>query len=405
MILRRIRTRSAPEEAAFLRRTYLATLGLRAVLAVFLNIYSEQSSFATAFWGDSATYDHKGFALALYWSGELWVDPKVTSAASGWGFYYFVASFYYLFGRNQLLVQLVNATMGSITLLVIYAIAREIFDTRVARWAALFMAYFPQMIFWSSAMYKDTAIMLCIGLCIYYVVRLGKQFTLRSLIGFILAALALLTLRFYVFYMVAFATIGSFLFTQRRGLLGNVVAQATLVALFVAAFSFAAGRETVERQAEFFDLKRVQITRADQANLGASAFAGRGDVSTSQGALAALPVGLVYLLFAPFPWSISGLRQILTLPETLVWYALMPAFVRGLAYSVRHRLRETLPILVFAGLLTGAYAIFQGNVGTAYRQRTQITMFFFIFMGVGLVRKQDARQGASAQPAPAGLAS
>ena len=29
----------------------------------------------------------------------------------------------------------------------------------------------------------------------------------------------------------------------------------------------------------------------------------------------------------------------------------------------------------------------QGNIGTAYRQRTQVTMFFFLFMGVGLVER------------------
>jgi len=100
-----------------------------------------------------------------------------------------------------------------------------------------------------------------------------------------------------------------------------------------------------------------------------------------------LPVGLAYLLFAPFPWAISGIRQLLVLPETLVWYALMPAFVRGVAYSVRHRLRDVLPILVFAVTLTIAYALMQGNVGTAYRQRTQVTMFFFVFMAVGIVQR------------------
>jgi hypothetical protein len=50
----------------------------------------------------------------------------------------------------------------------------------------------------------------------------------------------------------------------------------------------------------------------------------------------------------------------------------MPAFVRGVAYSVRHRLRDVLPIL--AVTLNIAYALMQGNVGTAYRQRTQVTM-------------------------------
>jgi hypothetical protein len=63
----------------------------------------------------------------------------------------------------------------------------------------------------------------------------------------------------------------------------------------------------------------------------------------------------------------------------------------GLVYSVRHRLRDVLPILAFTVTLTLAYALMQGNTGTAYRQRTQVTMFFFVFIGLGIVEKQRRR--------------
>jgi peptidoglycan/LPS O-acetylase OafA/YrhL len=115
--------------------------------------------------------------------------------------------------------------------------------------------------------------------------------------------------------------------------------------------------------------------------------------------LAALPTGLVYLLFAPFPWALRGIRQMMTLPETLVWYALWPALIRGLMQTFRHRVRQALPILVFAASLTIAYAVFQGNVGTAYRQRTQVTMFYFIFMAAGLVHRRRMRAEAQARAA------
>ena len=71
----------------------------------------------------------------------------------------------------------------------------------------------------------------------------------------------------------------------------------------------------------------------------------------------------------------------------LVWYGLMPAFVFGLFHTLRRQLGDVLPILVFAVTLTLAYALMQGNIGTAYRQRMQVTMFFFLFMGVGLVER------------------
>lgn len=154
---------------------------------------------------------------------------------------------------------------------------------------------------------------------------------------------------------------------------------AALIVALGAGFTLGVRQETLETQAAFMTLNQVQVTRMDQAMWGKSAYGVGYDVTTPMGALRALPVGLVYLLFAPFPWAITSVRQLLVVPETLVWYALMPAFVRGLWHSIRHRLRDVLPILVFTVTLTLAYALMQGNVGTAYRQRTQVTMFFFVY--------------------------
>jgi ABC-type Fe3+ transport system permease subunit len=51
-------------------------------------------------------------------------------------------------------------------------------------------------------------------------------------------------------------------------------------------------------------------------------------------------------------------------------------------------------------MLTLAYSIFQGNVGTAYRQRSQLLVFYFIFVAVGFVllreRSEDRERQAAA---------
>jgi 4-amino-4-deoxy-L-arabinose transferase-like glycosyltransferase len=393
VIATRIRAAVLPSEARFLKRVFWWTIALRYAGAIFLNAYSGDSRFADAFWGDSSTYDYGGHLLSLYWSGQTYVPPpNASTRVSGFGFHYFVGFVYFIFGQNQLLVQLLNGTIGALSVLVVYAIAGQLFDERVARWAALFMAFFPQMIFWSCAIYKDPAVLLCIALSMYAVLKLRESFQPRYMALFVGSCLALMTLRFYIFYMVAFATIGTFAFSQRRGVFSGLAAQLALAGGLVAAMSFAIRSETVANQASYFDLDKLQLTRSDQARWGQSAFAAELDVSTPEGALAAFPIGLLYLLFAPFPWSITGLRQVLTLPEMLVWYSLMPALARGLRHALRERLRESLPILVFAVTLTAAYAIFQGNVGTAYRQRTQITMFFFVFMGAGIEAKRRRRE-------------
>jgi hypothetical protein len=144
----------------------------------------------------------------------------------------------------------------------------------------------------------------------------------------------------------------------------------------------------------------------DAASSAQSGFAKDVDVSTTQGALATIPVGLFYLLFAPFPWQFVSLRQSITLPEMIIWWASFPLLVLGLWFSVRYRLRQISPILIFTVMLSLAYSVFQGNIGTAYRQRAQLLVFYFIFVAVGFVlllekrdekRREDAAAGEPSQ--------
>ena len=103
-------------------------------------------------------------------------------------------------------------------------------------------------------------------------------------------------------------------------------------------------------------------------------------------------MGFAYLFLAPFPWQMTSLRAGITLPEVLVWWAMLPLLVTGVLWSIKERLRRAFPILVFALLLSLAYSIFQGNVGTAYRQRTQIQVFAFMFIAVAWTLREEKRE-------------
>jgi hypothetical protein len=115
-------------------------------------------------------------------------------------------------------------------------------------------------------------------------------------------------------------------------------------------------------------------------------------VSSASGAISTLPMGVLYLLFAPFPWQVTSLRQSITLPEMIIWWVSFPLLVLGLWFAVKYRLRMISPILIFTVMLTLAYSVFQGNVGTAYRQRSQLLVFYFIFVAVGFVVMMEKRE-------------
>ncbi len=153
------------------------------------------------------------------------------------------------------------------------------------------------------------------------------------------------------------------------------------------------GQEVLLRS-RFLDLGLLQFSRTDLSR-AASGYGSDADISTVAGLLSALPIGIMHLLFGPFPWTVSNLRQTLALPDVLAWYALTPALIAGIGLALK-RLRQTMPILVFTTALTLAYGAFLGNVGTAYRQRTQIMMFYFLFVADGLHRKR--RMAGSEEP-------
>ena len=59
---------------------------------------------------------------------------------------------------------------------------------------------------------------------------------------------------------------------------------------------------------------------------------------------------------------------------------------------MRHRLKETFAIGIFTIGLTLVYALYQSNVGTAYRHRAQLYIFFFIFISIGLELRRAAKE-------------
>jgi hypothetical protein len=89
----------------------------------------------------------------------------------------------------------------------------------------------------------------------------------------------------------------------------------------------------------------------------------------------------------------------------IIWWACFPLLVLGVWFSLQYRLRQIFPVAIFTVMLSLAYSVFQGNVGTAYRQRAQLLVFYFIFVAVGYVlllekREEKRRQQSSSAIPP-----
>lgn len=381
-------------EREFLTNLFIAALLLRILFGVIVQVLDMRGYFG----GDATTYDFKGWLLAQYWMGNLFGnDPAVIAASaksgSGWGMNYLVAVLYFIFGHNIFAAQSFCAVIGAATAPMSYFCSKRLFgNVRVAKICAIAVAFFPAFIIWSSQLLKDGLIIFLLVLAMTLVLELQERFSWPNVILLVLSLAGILSLRFYIFYMAALSVIGSFIIGVSNSLDSIIRRTIALVLLGIGLTYFGVSRSASTDLATYGRLEQLQVNRLDLARSAESGYNEDVDVSTSSGALSALPLGFVYLMFAPFPWQAGSARQSFTIPEVLLWWSMMPFAVYGIWYTLRERLRPAFPVLLFTLMLTLAYSIFLGNVGTAYRQRTQIQVFLFIFFGVGWTIYMEKRE-------------
>jgi len=382
-------------DGQFLLRLFVAALLVRMVVAIAIFTFRAQDFFG----GDAMTYDLFGHAQMLGWTGDKYFQSFAnkfvrSGEGAGWGMVYFVAAIYSIIGRNLLAVQLLNAVLGAATAVVIFLCAQHVFNNfRVARLAAIAVAFYPSLVLWSSQGLKDGPTVFFLALAIFATLRLGEKLSLRFILILLCSLIALFALRFYVLYMISVAIGGAFIIGMQQVTASSFGRQLSAIVLLGLALTYVGVTRSAGSQFERYgNLQTVQASRLDLARSAESGFGRDVDVSSTSGALSTIPLGVLYLLFAPFPWQVTSLRQSITLPEMIVWWASFPMLVLGLWFSIRYRLRMISPILIFTVMLTFAYSVFQGNVGTAYRQRAQLLVFYFIFVAVGFVLMKEKRE-------------
>ncbi len=374
-------------DTMFLTFLYFGTLLVRLLIGGAIYYFGYIPFFA----GDAETYDALGWTLAQYWAGNLhygrWIVTHINRVGLN-GMYYWVAGIYTIIGHSPVAATAIQCVITSFTPVLVYRICYRIYGSvKAARYSALLTAFLPSMVIWSCLLLKDPLIVFLVCVSILCTLKVQQELSFRHLLPGSLAMLLIFPLRGYVFFFVLLAVVGTLLIA-RFGKAGNVsgyLARIAGLALFAVLFFALGFDEIAKEQINARLLDRIQVSRTDLARTANTGFEADADVSSLKGAVQFLPKGVIYLLFAPFPWQTGSNRMMMALPETLLWYALFPFCVLGVVYTARRHLRDALIIFLFVIQLTCFYAVFVGNVGTAHRQRTQVYVFYLIFTSAGLV--------------------
>lgn len=356
---------------------------LAGLLAYVLTLYTE-----VPFLEDALFYEEKGYGVARDWLSGRSVDLEGESQGvqTAWLFVVGIAAFYYLADGIRILPLLfvVYSAITAVVPVYVYRIARELgAPEAVARRAGWLVALSPAFVFWSGSLYKEGLTLLFLSLGAYHVLRLQSRWHVRSASITVLCILGLWGLRYYLGILLTVAAIAGLTWSRRVDMTAHGLPaffrQAVVAAGFLAlivGLGITEGTERVLVENDKGLLVDLDTRRAWSAKEAASGYLHEASIDTPSEALRYFPLGLLYFLTVPFPWQFGALRQNLIIPENVFWLMLYPLIVIGAARAQRSNRGGTFFLLLLTAGMCAIYALLAANVGTAYRMRSQVWLFW-----------------------------
>jgi len=385
-------------ERRFLRLIFVAALLLRCGLAVVTYIKFPYGYFAP---------DEAGTVQVA--ANYLYNTPS-SPVAHGQGWMFFNIFVFRIFGIEPMLPRLWNCVVGACTPLLGYALAQEYGAVRGARWSAILIGFFPSVVLWSSLNLHDVDAYLVILLAFLLTIRLQDSPRWWRVVAVALTLSAMYLLRIFSDAALLVAVVCGLLVWQLRmprrmviriaGLAGGAIVASIAGALvFPRAGQFIYGKSGLSRLADI---------RRSFASGARSAVDVDPGLQSLGGVLAFLPLALVDFLLRPFPWEKGSSLSALTRPEVILYYAILPLVAVGIVLGVRKAGVRTVPGLVFLAITGVGYALVVSNLGTIYRERGELLIVMFTFVGVAVdaigtrLRTQRLGAGSPQTSNPAG---
>lgn len=339
--------------------------------------------------------DWDRFQLGPIGLASVLVEPLL---AGNDGYMYMLALVFYGWNISpefRLVAAVFNCFLGAATVVVVHRVAALLFSRDVARTTTWFMIVFPSFVIWSAQTIKEPIILLLEAVAVYAVVAMRiAGFSVGHLAALVGSIVVVAAFRVYASYILAGVALLSFVLPSIRNVARTIplIGVAAAVVVAIAIFGLPEAHETAITG-------RLQVAYIDRFRSWAATATGSGtdfalDLRSPWQMPIAVVLGFAHLLFAPFPWQWAGGsgRLLAVIPELLVWwwmffYALIP----GLRHALRTRFFDVQPLLFFIIGFGVLYGMFSGNAGLAYRQRTQLLPWLFIFAAVGFEQRRLTR--------------
>jgi hypothetical protein len=376
------------------------------IVAYLLTMHTEVPILEDALW-----YEEVGYSVAQDWLSERWgtLDTLPRGVQMAKPLVATIAVFYYVTGGIRAVPVLLVA-YGAITAIIpvyVYWISMELgAPKRAAKGAGWLVALSPAFVLFSGSLHKEGLILLSLCVAVYHALRLQSRWQVRSFIAVVLSLLALFALRYYIAIVLCGAVVLGLASRRKvdrrtgtiRVTIPVMMRQGVIVLAFAGLMGTVGFQESTDKRLTESPeglLVEVDQYRRAMAIEAHSGYLSEVDVSTPTGAAEFFPVGLVYFLTAPFPWQTGPLRQNLVIPETLFWVLLYPLVVVGAVRSLRVNRPGTVMLMAATSGTCIVLALMSGNIGIAYRMRTQVWLLWAPFIAWGWEVWRERRRQSS----------
>lgn len=383
---------------------------LRLTICILLAYLSYVKNGHVFFLGaDTYGYSFNANRIIAAWKESGYVPPSNSLLwmlqAGDLNYYYFIAYLYYFFGENPFLLLFTNCSVGALTIIIIYFLAREIFNNKVAIFSALFYCFWPSTFLWSTQNLKEAFTVFLITLILLNIIRLSKRITsIASWIAILVSFFILFKIRSTIAVLLSIATFFSLFFLTKIKFRYALLVFLISIILFTQNifgvnlfFSKFVGLNSIS--SIFQAMSHAHHVRTVNAE---SAFLVNTDISTPFKFFFYLPSFIFYIFFAPFPWEAPKLSQLFSVFEMFIWLILIIFAGKGIILSLRYRISRAYLLVLFLFLGT-ILLFFEGNVGTLFRHRAITWPFWHIFISAGLFYEiEEKKSGLYAEKFPHG---
>lgn len=300
-------------------------------------------------------------------------------------YFYFIAIVYYVFGHSIIIAKMFNVFFSVLGALLLYIITQEIFNKKSISIIALILVLFsPSITFWTSPLLRESFNLFFITLSFFFAVKLIKTLKLRYFLYLLLPCSIIWNTRFYI----AIITIFTILCYITANIIFKKKISKSVIPFIFLIFIIFINMGLVQDFDSIYkldlDFKKLDWQRKHTV-YGNYAFLEGEDISTFRNALVFLPKGLQYFFFSPFLRDLKSNKELLALPDTLMWYCLLPFVIYGLFIGcVKKKSIDAFFLAVYCILVILLYSLIDGNVWLLHRHKIQATQFLLIFGAAGL---------------------